>query len=480
MTLESTIAGSWYPRTEREIRALADKWEGSVASDSSASVASPNVILLPHAGWRYSGEIAWRAARLVRGADFHRVVVLAPSHRAWIENRLVAPEADAVSTPLGEIAVDKDWLGRLSLMAPVVRNDRVHAAEHSAQIEYPLLQLSLGNGFAVVPLVMGSFGRDQMAMCARAISRLMDGKTLLVMSSDFTHYGNDFSYAPYGAFGGDEVRAKVAAVDGEAFSLVTRHDADGFAAFIKKTGATICGHVPIELALRAIPAKVSFARLAYATSSDADRDFTRFVCYTAAAGRAEWTVENSAVLCAEDRAYLLRVARESIERAVCSGMSRMSRSKPDLRDAPLATRVKMGAFVTLNDKTTGALRGCIGEILPARSLVEAVVERAVDSALHDPRFTPVTECELGNLRVEVSALSPPKAVASWRDIVLGRDGMTLEKGGAFAVFLPQVAPEQGWDLTTTLSYLSQKAGLSADAWRDGAKFETFQAEVFHE
>ena len=71
-------------------------------------------------------------------------------------------------------------------------------------------------------------------------------------------------------------------------------------------------------------------------------------------------------------------------------------------------------------------------------------------------------------------------VESWRDIVLGRDGMTLEKNGCFAVFLPQVAPEQAWDLPTTLSYLSQKAGLSPDAWRSGAKFETFQAEVFHE
>ena len=140
----------------------------------------------------------------------------------------------------------------------------------------------------------------------------------------------------------------------------------------------------------------------------------------------------------------------------------------------------MGAFVTLNDRVTGALRGCIGEIMPMRPLAEAVAGRAVDSALHDPRFMPVMERELGGLRVEVSALTPPKPVESWRDIVLGRDGMTLEKDGAFAVFLPQVAPEQGWDLATTLSYLSQKAGLSPDAWRKGAKFETFQAEVFHE
>ena len=115
-----------------------------------------------------------------------------------------------------------------------------------------------------------------------------------------------------------------------------------------------------------------------------------------------------------------------------------------------------------------------------RPLVEAVTARAADSALEDPRFEPVSPDELAELRVEVSALSPPAPVASWRDIVLGRDGMTLEKNRRFAVFLPQVAPEQGWDLATTLTHLSLKAGLPADAWRSGASFETFRAEVFHE
>jgi len=475
MALGSTIAGTWYPGTAREIRVLAGKWEA--ACGGAASGEAPNVVVLPHAGWAYSGETAWTAVRAVRGATFRRVVVLAPSHRAWIENRLVAPESDAVSTPLGEIKVDCDWLDRLALVAPVARNDQVHSAEHSAQIEYPLLQLALGGGFTVVPLVMGSFGQDQMGMCARALARLMDAETLLVISSDFTHYGDDFSYTPFGNGGGEEVRRKVAASDDEAFQLIAKGDADAFAAFIRRTGATICGHVPIELALRAFPQCASIVRKKYATSSDGDGDYSRFVCYVAACGRAEWKGETGAVLSAADRAYLLRIARESLERAVRGERTRGGKATAD---APAATRAKMGAFVTLNDKVTGALRGCIGEIMPMRPLVDAVAARAVDSALHDPRFMPVTERELANLRVEVSALTPPKPVDSWRDIVLGRDGMTLEKDGCFAVFLPQVAPEQGWDLPTTLSYLSQKAGLPADAWRDGAKFETFQAEVFHE
>lgn len=476
MSLESTLAGTWYPASEREIRALAAEWEKSASSEGPTAVANPNILILPHAGWAYSGLVAWRAARLVRGARFDRVVVLAPSHSAWIENRLVAPEADSVATPLGEIPVDREWIDRLALVAPVARNDRVHRAEHSAQIEFPLLQLALGSGFSVVPLVMGSLGADQMAMCARALARLLDERTLFVVSSDFTHYGEDFDYAPYGKSGGEEVRRRVAAVDSEAFSLIAKCDADAFAAFITKTGATICGLVPIELMLRAAGNGAAFERIAYATSADAEGDFTRFVCYTAAAGRVKWPGEENGVLDAEARSFLLRVARESLERAVRGG----ERLKLSRADVPSAALAKMGAFVTLNDRATGALRGCIGEIMPMRPLVDAVVARAVDSALHDPRFMPVTERELGGIRVEVSALTPPKPVDSWRDIVLGRDGMTLEKGNAFAVFLPQVAPEQGWDLATTLSYLSQKAGLSADAWREGAKFETFQAEVFHE
>ena len=476
MTLESTIAGSWYPGTAREIRALSESWERKVKGPDALAPRHPNVLLVPHAGWAYSGEMAWRAVRLVRGAKFRRAVILAPSHRAWIENRLVAPAAEAVATPLGKIAIDREWLDRLALMAPVVRDDRIHAAEHSAQIEYPLLQLALGDGFEIVPLVMGDFGRDQMAMCARALARLADDRTLLVVSSDFTHYGDDFSYAPYGTSGGEDVRAKVAAVDEAAFSFMSKGDADGFAAYVGKTGATICGRVPIELALRALPGKMSFERLAYGTSSDGGRDFSRFVCYTAAAGRVDWPGAGAQVLDAEARAYLLRVARASIESAVKG----VPYSRPPFPVSHSPVNAKMGAFVTLNDRTTGALRGCIGEILPIRPLVAAVASRAVDSARRDPRFTPVSESELGTIRVEISALTPPKPVASWRDIVLGRDGITLEKDGAFAVFLPQVAPEQGWDLETTLSYLSRKAGLSADAWRSGATFETFQAEVFHE
>ena len=138
-----------------------------------------------------------------------------------------------------------------------------------------------------------------------------------------------------------------------------------------------------------------------------------------------------------------------------------------------------GAFVTL--KVHGALRGCIGYIQPIEPLYEAVQQNAINAATRDSRFNPVEADELPAIEIEISALTTPVAVSSYHDIVLGRDGVILKKGPHQAVFLPQVAPEQGWDLPETLRHLALKAGLSGDDWRDpDTEFLVFTAEVFEE
>ena len=138
----------------------------------------------------------------------------------------------------------------------------------------------------------------------------------------------------------------------------------------------------------------------------------------------------------------------------------------------------MGAFVTLNEN--GQLRGCIGEIEPQRALYKAVRDHVIDAGVHDPRFSPVKAEELPLLHYEISALTQPHPVNSYNDIVLGKHGIVIEKSGRTAVFLPQVPGEQGWDLPTTLSYLSRKARLTEDAWKNGASFTVFEAIVFGE
>ena len=172
------------------------------------------------------------------------------------------------------------------------------------------------------------------------------------------------------------------------------------------------------------------------------------------------------------------MARRSIEHALQTG-----RALPEdafQAEATEKMRKKMGCFVTLNRRSDGSLRGCIGEIEPYRPLYRSVTARAIDAAFRDPRFRPMSAAEWGDVEIEISALTPAHPVSSWREIEIGRHGMTLSKNGRMAVFLPQVAPEQGWDLETTLSHLALKAGLRADDWREGASFTVFEAIVFHE
>ncbi len=177
----------------------------------------------------------------------------------------------------------------------------------------------------------------------------------------------------------------------------------------------------------------------------------------------------------EQRRLLLKIARERIEEKLLGTPS--TTFEQAKRDPAFAE--KRGVFVTL--KKEGDLRGCIGTVAAERPLGEAVRVMAIQSAFFDPRFPPLAEHELPLITIEISVLTPPAPVNGWQEIVIGRDGIILSFRRRQALFLPQVAPEQGWDLETTLSYLSQKAGLLRDAWRDpGCRFQTFQAEVFGE
>lgn len=183
----------------------------------------------------------------------------------------------------------------------------------------------------------------------------------------------------------------------------------------------------------------------------------------------------SAPLTADERRLLLRLARA----AVTAG----ARDEPPPEPTafgPLtpALQARRGAFVTLH--SGGRLRGCIGYIEGVKPLAEAIVDNALAAAFRDPRFAPVAANELDDLEIEISALTPLRAVGGWRDIQVPRHGVVLVRGHHRSVFLPQVAAEQGWNRDTMLSQLALKAGLPADAWREGATFRVFEADVFAE
>ena len=478
--LSSTIAGSWYPGDPARLAALVD----SYLAPCPAPATPYNVLVVPHAGYAYSGPTAGYAYGTVDRRAIRRVILLAPSHRYAIRDLAVLPMADAVSTPLGTIPIDAALRDSL-LGSPFFRgDDGVHRAEHSTQIQYPFLQRILGE-FTLLPVVVGVLSATAADRVADALRPFLTDDVLLVVSSDFIHYGADFDYEPFP----QDTEAKTRKLNLDAADAICKRDIPAFERLMNETGATICGREPIRAAMRMLPAGTTGSMLRYATSADDDRNFSRFVCYCSIGFHAEFPHAEAAkpadagsdVLSASDKKFLLDLARRAIQYALNTRMIPTADALGVNPDA-LSPAVKrnMGAFVTLNMRANHRLRGCIGEIEPRRPLWKAVLGRAVDAAFRDPRFLPLTQDEFREVELEISALTPAVPVAGWRDIVIGRHGMTLTTHGRSAVFLPQVAPEQGWGIEETLTHLSMKAGLPPDAWREGASFTVFEAVVFHE
>jgi AmmeMemoRadiSam system protein A len=178
-----------------------------------------------------------------------------------------------------------------------------------------------------------------------------------------------------------------------------------------------------------------------------------------------------------DKQALLRLARATLERGLVGGAP----PPPEAGAACGAALHAPGAtFVTLTRRDDGSLRGCIGELEATQPLYVSVMRNAMQAATRDPRFPAASAAELPGLHIEISVLTPLRPVGSYAEIEPGRHGVLLTKQGRSAVFLPQVASEQGWDVPTTLDHLAQKAGLPPRGWRTGTTFQVFEAIVFGE
>lgn len=470
--LASSIAGSWYPADPEKLKAELAGYLGSADDQTQGRTAGDdcNIFIVPHAGYAYSGPCAAFAYKRMRDRGFKRVVLLAPSHRVWLDDKVVLPEADAVSTPLGDIALDPELMERFLSLPFAERADRVHREEHSTQIQYPFLQTVLEEGFTILPVIVGKLSAASAARTGELLLSLMTPETLLIVSSDFTHYGSRFGYAPFRS----DYQENVRLVDLEAYQYIQNHDPAAFHRFVEQNRCTICGSEPIRamLEMKAAAFEATLFHYCNSAASSGERDF---VCYLACGIRVP-TVEGS-FLSDTDKRLLLDFARRAIRQKMETGRSPAPDSYRE--ETTPAMRKVMGAFVTLHT-ASGALRGCIGEIAPYRPLYEAVTARACDAAFRDPRFFPLRDNEYGSIRLEISALTPPEPIDDWRRIEIGRYGMTVSKNGRSAVFLPQVAPEQGWTLEQTLTQLCLKAGLRPDDFRSGATFTVFEAIVFSE
>ena len=474
VVLRSTLAGNWYPADacalNRQIGGFFEKAEVEPINNVIA-------LILPHAGYQYSGQTAAFGLKSTN-RQYKRMIVIGPSHYVPMEDVLSVPRVTHYETPLGQIPLDVEFINKL-LEHPIFQNiPQANEKEHSTQIQVPLLQYAQKD-FKLVPIVAGDCSEETITKAGDILKSLIDNDTLVVASSDFTHFGPNYGYIPFR----ENIPEQLKQLDMGAFEYIKALDFKGFLEYRSRTGTTICGYIPISILLSMLDKSVEVKLIKYTTSGEVTGDYTNSVSYFAIAFSGKWG-QSSAIkpeakaneLSKEDKKQLLALARKSLVYFL------QKRRAPEVSELNVtvsdAMKLQRAAFVTL--KENSQLRGCIGDIFPWQPLYKSVISNAINAGVNDWRFSPVTEAECNNITIEISALTPPAPIASSNEIRIGTDGVVLNKNGHSAVFLPQVAPEQGWNVNQMLTQLSLKAGLPPDAWKEGASFLVFQADVFGE
>lgn len=477
---ESVLAGGWYPEDPQQ---LAEYVDGLLDAVETATPEMPiRALIAPHAGYQYSGSTAAKGFALVRRREYKRVMILAPSHRSGFRGLSVA-DVDTYRTPLGSVPVDGPAVADLRTSELVSAYPTAHQREHSIEIELPMLQRTLSPGWRLVPVLVGQMEGEDYRTAATLLRPLANEDTLVVVSSDFTHFGPRFGYTPFALDA--ETPKRIRALDDGAIDRILAADTAGFLDYRSETGITICGYRPLALLLHMLPKSARIQRVAYATSGELTGDWGNSVSYVAMlvtstvpfSGSTAKPAGATQEIGTADLALLHGLAVLGVESSVLGpSEERDAAIERTLAKLPPHLQVPSGAFVTL--KRGGRLRGCIGYILPRKPLIDAVLENGANAAGNDRRFRPVGPDELGDLEVEVSVLSPPRPIETYDDFVVGEQGVILRKAGRQAVFLPEVAVEQGWTREETLSHLARKAGLPASGWRDGASFEVFTSTKY--
>jgi len=377
--------------------------------------------------------------------------------------------------------IDKEAVEALLAADPdCVLDKSLHNQEHSIEVQIPFIQVLFPEA-RIVPVVVGS---PDIGLCTRfgeALAGVLKSRrALIVASADLSHYPD--------ADAAEDVDGKtLAAMEKLDPALLQKVTQTQMNRGIPNLHTCACGEAPVMAAMSAAKAMGASGGkvIRYAHSGDApvgERD--RVVGYGAVVYHADppsasakesgppTAAASGAPLTDADKRALLTLVRETLTR-------KLSRQPvPMAQGLSPGAQQKRGVFVTL--KKRGVLRGCIGRMIPDKSLPQLVGTVALQSALEDPRFRPVTLEELQDLEIEISVLTPMAPIPNADHIIVGRDGVLIRKGGRSAVFLPQVAPEQGWGRDEMLEHLCRKAGLHPGSWKEGAELLTFQAIVFSE
>ncbi len=288
----ASAAGPFYPEQPDTLLETIGRYfaQAQVPEHSGRLVAC----VAPCSAYGYCGEVAAYAFKDIKKRQYDRVIVLGAPHFARFEGCSIAATM-AYATPLGLVPVDRAAVRELCyspfFSARALRYDRasipgrVHEDEHCIEVLLPYLQERLGS-FKLVPVLLGDLcpaggesSGNRFDLVAEALLRLVDERTLVVVSTDFTHYGEAFDFTPFSD--AEDVLESVRMLDRQAFALISGCDPKGFQRYLKKTGNNICGQNALQVLLRMLPKKAEGAILAHDLSARKTGRQDRSVSYGA-------------------------------------------------------------------------------------------------------------------------------------------------------------------------------------------------------
>ena len=279
--LKSTLGDKdWYPKDPASLQQLISLYR---TKTEPKLTEKPIALVLPHAGYKFSGSTAMEGIQTLRKHHYHKVIIIGPTHYYRIPNKACIPNLNAIETPLGQIQIDTKLINHLKNEPHFHIANEVFEEEHSIEIQLPLLQ-SLDCDFSLIPIILGDCDYPTIQTISNAIKPLLDNDTLLVISSDFTHYGEGFDYLPFK----ENIKHNIRTLDHTALALIQSKNKQDFNDYISTKETTICGKNAIQILLELLKDENEGTLLDYHQTGSLTDDWSHSVSYASMAFTGYW------------------------------------------------------------------------------------------------------------------------------------------------------------------------------------------------
>ena len=423
MIREAVVAGQFYPGNVTGLTKMIEK-----LIDKDAEKKNVIGMMVPHAGYPYSGPVAGATISRVKFGD--TFIIMGPNHTGMGEQFSIMT-AGTWQTPLGNVEIDSDLAKQILNGSEYLKEDSLaHQFEHSIEVQLPFLQY-FSSDVKIVPIMLGYGSLKICSEIGSAIARVINSSekdVIIIASGDMTHY---------------ESQATAQRKDKLAIESILNLDEKQLLERIDEENITMCGGVTASCLI--VAAKILGAQNAelvkYQTSGDTTGDYASVVGYA------------GIIVNGKDVDPFVKLARETVERYTQDGKIIYT------EEVPVEMKGKAGVFVSIHKGTS--LRGCIGTFEPnENNIAGEIIVNAVSSATRDPRFSPITADELADLNYSVDVLTTPEPVESEDELDAKKYGVIVEVGWRRGLLLPDL---EGVDsVEQQIDICRMKAGITPE------------------